>query len=552
MSIKQVSGEVDGASAVAHELDTSASLATAGAKLFSVLNAGVEVFSVDKDGLQLGGGFVTVVKPAEGGQGIKDAIIALSAAGGGIVQLLEGTYATTDAIIASGINNVIVRGIGEATRIEVDSTIAFPSGSFCFRYTNTAVVNRDLDDITVGDTSIFTTTVGDAGLIVAGAKMKIEGRDTDGFLESQYVRASADGNGGTGEITIETPIRYDLTSAVMRRSVVAGKNNSIRDLKVVHVTGANGLIPFWVSDQENFIYENLIADTTLVTSDAYRLDTCWFTAVRNCRAINAAVSGFSLSGNQNAIMENCHTENTGSHGFRMADATDSIIKNCTALNIAAGLSGHGIFCSAGSVERRLIITGNRIENVLGGDGIQVAGSSDSCADNIISDNYAAYTEDGQIKVDNCERAIIVGNRGGDPANVFDVGIFIQVTKYVIAVQNLIKNAKTTGINSGNPTTQFQIISDNIILNSGSTGISVSSGNVAVIKGNVVNLSASEGIRISTFFKALLANNMVVNSTGDGIDLNAGASADNFLIGNMTNGDGIDAGSEDNTLVSNID
>jgi len=48
--VKLLSGEPDGATAVGHELDTTAALTTSGAKLLSVKNATVEKLSVDKDG----------------------------------------------------------------------------------------------------------------------------------------------------------------------------------------------------------------------------------------------------------------------------------------------------------------------------------------------------------------------------------------------------------------------------------------------------------------------------------------------------------------------
>jgi len=63
-AIKQISGVVDGASAIAHELDTTTALANPTAKLLSVKNAGVEKFSLDKDGVPSGTGLGNVVGPA--------------------------------------------------------------------------------------------------------------------------------------------------------------------------------------------------------------------------------------------------------------------------------------------------------------------------------------------------------------------------------------------------------------------------------------------------------------------------------------------------------
>ena len=48
--VRYESGEQDGATAIAHELDVKAALANASAKLLSIKNAGVEKFYVDKDG----------------------------------------------------------------------------------------------------------------------------------------------------------------------------------------------------------------------------------------------------------------------------------------------------------------------------------------------------------------------------------------------------------------------------------------------------------------------------------------------------------------------
>lgn len=49
--IKLIAGEANGASAIAHELDTIAAYSTAGAKLLSVKSQGIEKFVVDKDGV---------------------------------------------------------------------------------------------------------------------------------------------------------------------------------------------------------------------------------------------------------------------------------------------------------------------------------------------------------------------------------------------------------------------------------------------------------------------------------------------------------------------
>jgi hypothetical protein len=64
-----------------------------------------------------GGNSTWVVLPAAGGAGIQTAITAANTAGGGIIQLLAGTYAFSTAIVwpVNVANNVRLIGVGPET-----------------------------------------------------------------------------------------------------------------------------------------------------------------------------------------------------------------------------------------------------------------------------------------------------------------------------------------------------------------------------------------------------------------------------------------------------
>jgi hypothetical protein len=331
-SRKAISGEADGVSAVAHEFDTIASMTTAGAKLLSIKNAGAEIFSIDKDGLTQGS-FVAIVKPSAGGAGIEAALNAAVAAGGGIVQLLAGTYTLTSSFAIANPNGIILQGVGASSIMEIDGAI----DGIAFNGTNVSQASEALDPISRGDTSIFTTTVGDAGSYQVGDTIRIGGTNNDsGALDAEVHHVAVAGNAGTGEIVLEKEVTKDYTANVaLGFAWRDGNGVGVRDMQVIGINGANQALAF--NNMNNILVERVLFSGMVVSMAP---QSFYNMTMIDCRVENCSVEGVRARHGSQFIMDHCYILKTPGVGILMGrslfDATikNSSIEDCANLGIS--------------------------------------------------------------------------------------------------------------------------------------------------------------------------------------------------------------------------
>ena len=105
-SIRHISGNPDAAGVKGHQVDTTETYTSSGAKPLVIKSGGSEVISIDKGGYLSNDHYKTVL-PEEGGAGIYAALAALDTNGGGVLQLLEGTYDMGAGMTTSNYSNII-------------------------------------------------------------------------------------------------------------------------------------------------------------------------------------------------------------------------------------------------------------------------------------------------------------------------------------------------------------------------------------------------------------------------------------------------------------
>jgi len=544
--IRNKSNEANGASAIAHELDTANNFTTAGAKLLSVKNFGVEKIAFDKDGnfLSAGANSTWVVRPEEGSAGIQAAMDAASAAGGGLVQLLEGTYSITANITNNTWNNVELRGMG-------DSTILEHSG---FGLNSTLIVNilnsgpHAGNNVVAEASSVFTTTAANAGNYLAGDILTIYTTvgDPDGFEESEIHEVAVNGNAGTGEIQLKTKVQRTLTSITLSRTR-NGLNNKIRDLKFTFANSTNfGAMTlnghYSLIENVTVVGGNSTGTGQIGISGANSGPHSSKNVIRNCRMRDCDFRGIFMQGQHESVIENCVVENVNRLGtaFTYALVMDFDCRDCSIRDniVRHCIEGGGII-TRGTQPRRTIISNNKVFNIyrqgISGINCQIVGN---------------YVED-------CGHTPVF-NSG------FGAGIIIQTNGFDnnIVANNIIKNcyfaiqvgfnAKPTVVSgntvqktrTGNGLEALSIdavgcsVIGNVVTDTGSHGIYAARKGTTCI-GNVVRNAGGNGLHI-VGDQSVVSNNSTFNSTGAGLFVD-NSTVDTIFMGNNCLGDGITVG-----------
>ena len=372
--LKRKSGVADGSTAIAHELDTVNSLVTGGAKLWSIKNAGVEKFSLNKDGSDFNiSSFKTwTVRPDEGRAGIMTALNAAKTAGGGIVQLLAGTYVIDNpGISIYDLNYVTLQGVGDDTILQHNNDIS----GFTTLLFQATTVSYAGNATTNGQTSVYTTAPADAGNFLTGDRIVIRGDvrsdDGSGFLDLETNIVAANGNVGTGEIQLLNPLQYTMTSITFKRSRTA-QYSWVKNLKFTF-TGSNGLAAASINGYYKSGFENITVEGGKQTGGygVFGLGASigagypgFYCEINNCRIRGAESSGIALFHQKFSSVKNCILDNIGNPGGSFYTAAivierecgDCLIKNNTITNVIHGW-GIGV---GGTVRRRISAIGNRI------------------------------------------------------------------------------------------------------------------------------------------------------------------------------------------------
>jgi len=226
---------------------------------------------------------VYVVSPSGGDDttALQTAITAVAAAGGGIVQLLAGTYHTsTELDIGTTTNDLWIRGVGQQTI--VSSTLT--NNTYVFNFESNSSQDKNVGTIARDATSVTTSTHSDATAFTVGTPVLISGTDGDSYPRWEFNEVLTNGNGTTGVIALKHKISWDLTSPVIR-SWTTGLRNRFSDLKIIYASGAAHGCRFRY--QLDGIIENIYSDgTTGSASRAIQISESHRLKVRDCQIRN--------------------------------------------------------------------------------------------------------------------------------------------------------------------------------------------------------------------------------------------------------------------------
>lgn len=464
---------------------------------------GTIVASIDENGISGGGAFAVVfptglAAPADKNN-IEATAAAVDAAGGGIVHLTKGTYDLTGATNGLNIigNNLIIQGEGIGTILQANGDTALQiqgvGGS----------VNQVLNNYVAGDTSIFTTTAGDAANFPVGGILIIDGTENvTGDDQSEY-NVVVSNNPGTGEVVLKYPCKFNLNSPTADVIVTTdGQNIQIRDLKIERLGG----------DQYGVLFQS---------TDYGRIDNIYIEDFTGSPGVPSAISANSSA---NFSVMNCRVENwAGSDAVLLAACINNRVENNDLLNCNdTVVSNHAGVRSTFSTFNTWIVS-NRIYNQ-GGPAIWVDGPT---AKTFIlhNDILRAHGSDTiLIEGENC----IIENNTIQNCELRGINIVGNNSRQVIRGNRII-NQGTIGIQVGTGSEEY-IIADNII-NTANSGISAN-GAKASITGNTLRNLNTAGIE-GTLNNSTIDGNTVFNFalTGAGIGISCGTGDDNIIVNN---------------------
>ncbi|MCB0801731.1 MAG: right-handed parallel beta-helix repeat-containing protein [Flavobacteriales bacterium] len=424
---------------------------------------------------------------------IQAAIDACNTAGGGIVKLATGTFVIEDVItIPAEGNNIILEGSGKDTVLDgqvpasgglpqyiIDWNISPPS----------AAKDKVLNATTKNATSVTFTTASDAANYLEGDYIVISG--TDAFSEKwrEINEVAADGDGGTGIVTLRSPLAYTLSTSVTASAFRYGRNNQIRDMAFIHTSGASHAIR--AAGMWDFKLTNCWFDGTGF-SENYCLDLSLYRSLvsgNNLQNYDRPETGsigwgVAFAGSQskfiNNTLLNCGTASkTNRAGIEIKDAYNMIIDNNDIINS----QGDGIRATNSSVQRSIQITNNRI-----------VGSKD----NGIAISDPASNTDFIIEGNQCR------SNGADGS-----GNGIYTTAKRIAISNNVSELNTD------------------------EGINIAGGSRIAISGNVVRKN-TDGITLQSSATDLtVSGNTTVDNTAANIYV--GSTTNCSIVGNMITG-----------------
>jgi len=243
------------------------------------VNGNTGVVVLDYDDVGANKAFSTVLAPsgvaATDTAAVNAAIAALSALGGGELRLLVGTFKFDESINFSDYNNVRIIGSGKGTILQPQLGGSWTNSSFIYCEGNIRGLALAISNPTKGDTQITYSTAANAGAILAGDTLILEGTDANGLEDAEYHIAAANGNAGTGVVTLKDKIRRTMTSCVVTDSTGDSQNNGLSD---VYIDGsvasdATGLIGLQASNSYRMKIERVwVHDFSASNQEAIRLN----------------------------------------------------------------------------------------------------------------------------------------------------------------------------------------------------------------------------------------------------------------------------------------
>lgn len=513
--IKYRSGVADGATAIGHELDTKIALINDNAKLLSVKNAGVEKFAIDKDGniLSSGGNSTWVVPPSAGSAGVQDAVNAAGAAGGGVVQLLRGTYTFTSGVSTGSFytwpanSSVKIQGMGDETVIDVQEGAGF---GFSF---SSFLTGLNCDPVNVGDTVLQITNPAEyyaAGNVKAGDYISVGGNTGDplytGWVDPNF--ALADGDPVTGQVQLKYPVTRAAIGSTTYASVLRTQGYSLKNLKIIY----NGTTDIGIIAMQTV--GGLVENVTIEGGPnrralyALSLNSGARNVVRNCRFYGigheVGYDTCQLIGEIESTVELCHFQDDRNAVVVSlgGGSTRCAVRNNTflgVLNYAIGSAAYGAI--------DVLVDGNFIERC------KYAGIYFGASYNVrITNNHLSNCGNG-INLQAINIGLVADNVITDcgldlPGNGYGIQVYGLAPNYAEDVTisgNIIKNCVIAGITlAGKNLT----CTDNALGNAGDNGITVNYVFDSTISDNVIAGGGNYGIAVYLSKRLLITGNVI--------------------------------------------
>lgn len=428
--------------------------------------------------------FVTVVSPsgvaATDITNITNAVNTLNAAGGGKLQLTEGSFDVGTGIAFGDVSNIRITGQGSGTVINCTT-------NYAFQFIGTdALTEKSISNYSSDATSITLTTAADASNLSPGDTIVLQGTETASGSKDYEANEVVSADGGTGIVTLLYPTQFNMTTATVI-GYSGCKGIEISDLRIAVSGTAVDAIQFLRGSNiriDNIDIEGIGVSPT-VTQACIRLQSCVNVSVKGSRFFNIdACDGIQLTITVNAEIEKNTLQGLNISGTANQNPID-VTNDCAGITISknrilsCGGTAIAIDRGVGEISRVNILNNEIINTVVG---ILVEAS-----DCLVSENLIYNTSSDGISLASVQRRCkVAGNR------LIGIG--------------------SSGISAVAGGQVYQIES-NIIKGTTSFGISVSGANASV-QDNLIENTLNTGINISTGSNALVSNNSIINSDGN--------------------------------------
>jgi len=473
--------------------------------------------------------FITVL-PSAGSAGIQAAVDAASSAGGGIVQLLEGTYVCPTAVVwGTSTNNVIVKGIGQSTIISVTIPLEDPPTNPWMFDMLGGYNEYGIGSTTQGLYTFTTTTAADAANFVLGDYVVIEGTDVDGLrrLEDNYVVSS---DGSTGIVTLKSSLNLSLTTSVTATRRTAGFNNGLQDLTINHDAGAAHSVG--IRGQVGSFCRNVFGNGKLASGgDGFTMADCSDCVIDAC-----VINGYNVPEYYPTILDEVYGDSVGIYDVlrcefinnHILDSGNVANSNTKAIRLANVVEQCGI--------------DNNIINAARTNAINIS-TTTSLVNSSINNNQIINTHLFPIFSSNsammknsefCDNLIFNSHESTSsfwPGITFTTPSF---AKYLKINGNKILGTAGEGFNLGN--VNYSDISNNISRNTNSAGIYIVNSDNNSLVSNICMGNANAGIYVDGCDKNTIVGNTCNDNTVHGIRLD-GTCVGTVISGNSCTGNG---------------
>jgi len=548
--IKNISGEVDGASTEGHVFDTEETYTTPGAKVAVFKTGGNTVASIARDGT-ISSANEVLVSPDEGFAGIDSAVTSLNASGGGKIVLLDGEYSMGSSLYTwTEIENIEIVGKGDATKIMLDTSPGVP---LFITGTVKGTTSVPVNDTTAGDTSITFTTPANAGTYLKGYWISLALTDDEtGDSQCELVKVAADGNPGTGVVDLEWPVGRDGTS-VTAWGCKPAENIKISNLRFIRENAPGGTERFMdLQYLFNFTLDSVSFETddaTGASDHAFRsTGYSGFWHVHRNRIVNTTRMGMHITGTSyseftnNYFMNSCQSDFSDSSCIWISGRVrHTLVKNNQF--VYSKQYGVRFDATSGYSPYFMTIKDNEflgIENTA----INIGATKDTIIEGNKGD-WGGFQKSGSgvgVSMAGAERCRITNNTFVGCA--FGIGVS-TASKCTINHNTIYGRYYGDGISCGG---NGNNISNNVITNVG-YGITVGSdAQRNVISSNtVVDVGSTHAIRVNTTAHNNVFIGNVLMGCNNAINL-AATTYDNIMIGNQGGEEGIvDAGTNNQQI-----